>query len=1167
VVVATHFAGLSRRTKMLDTCHAFHSSHMDEILEPFRAVAQTVRFNPPSIPVFSSMTGRLAETGEFERAEYWIEQVRNPVRFGDAFQTLAKAGANVFIELGPSSTLCGLGAACLADVPQMNNVLWLPSLKPDMNESSVIQKDLGKLHMHNVSVDWAAYYSPFGCQRVPLPTYAFQREDFRPPEKHKEDQSKVKEMMFDVNWRPVDTDEVRPRVSIWGFLTPVIETAWTKQVETALSRTDIRLVAVQSLQEAEELDGLLSLWDTDNTEHVAQVAYSFTVKALAQLQDAVRSDFALPLVWITRLAVGTDHDDRSLQIGAGPLWGLMRTARSEHPGMCLRLIDLDHELQGLAKTLVAALGQDNDQTEMAVRRGKLMIPHLERARRDSMLPDADARPLLRTDGAVLVTGGLGSLGGLIVRRLVKSHGVRDLVLTSRRGMESPGANALVAELAKLGAKTTVLRSDIADVEQLRAIMQSFSADRPLRGVIHAAGIVDSGVLSSLTPQKCAMAFAPKVDGLWNLHQLTKENTHIDMFVMFSSISGVMGLPGLAGYAAANSFMDALAYLRRAQGLPATSMGYGVWSGDGMATTLTSTTRAHLSQLGLGFLPPEAGLEMLERAVHRGRALTVAALLDLERLKSYYEGQGGLPCSLRSMLSHVNVSKTVDAGINLRDMLSRVAPEQQGENMLHMVQETIAKALGYTAKHHLDASLPLEELGIDSLTSILIRNHLATMISTALPPNIALLHKNLTSLSNFLLTKLREDSVSDSSSALDDDTTRTSPASSVASHVDMSAIRRGVLDPHIQFSNVSKHKDNGYAYPRTVLVTGPTGFLGAFMVHEFLRRGVDVYCLVRARSSTHAQERMIGALRQYDLWKAAYKPLLRSVVGDLSKPLLGLSEIEFGDLANRIETILHSGALVDWMRPLEEYVGPNIFGTHEVLRLASCGRAKAVHFLSTISTLPIHLGYGLTEYDGEYGYGTSKYLAERMVVAARFRGARASSYRLPFVAASTANGRFRLDRGDFLNNLVSGSLALGAFPSINTDLSAVLPVDYLCNTIATIMTEDQQHIGEDYDFVNPRAPTFDHFFQMMGAPAGCRELLPFSEWHRRALEYAVAHPQSSLARITTILDGYTDKNAGEMMKSLPVSNHIFGLERYPAPLLDENYVRQYLDCLLAAKAQA
>nr|AQV04236.1 SwnK [Slafractonia leguminicola] len=1178
--VMIHMAKLSRKTKVLDTSHAFHSFHMNDMLDDFRAIAQTMRFSPPTIPIISSMTGRLAEAGELEGAEYWVHQARNAVRFSDAFQNLVNAGANVFLELGPTPTLCGLGAACLSDTSQASSALWLPSLNSNKEGSSVIQDSIGALHERNVWIDWAAYFKPFGCRRVLLPTYAFQRETFKPANRTNwygdmskstevhEGVQRVQEMMFEMNWHRVDTNKVPSTRGLWGLLCQSKETAWTKEAQKALSNTGIQLVPVTKLQEAEQLDGLLSLWDYDDADDVVQMAHSLTSKALAQLQEAIRTEFAVPVVWVTRLAVGAGHGDRPVQIGAGPLWGLMRTARSEHPELRLRLIDVDDEVTDLTKTLALALALmlDDNQAEIAIRKGQLLTPQLERANLTAILPNPNPKPLLRTDGAVLVTGGLGDLGGRIARRLVSSHGVRDLVLTSRRGMESPGADALVAQLANLGAKTTIVSGDIADIDSLRSIMRIFTADRPLRGVIHAAGAVDSGILSSLTPQKCATTFAPKVDGLWNLHQLTKDNMDLDLFLMLSSISGVMGLPGLANYAAANSFIDVLAYLRRAQGLPATSVAYGTWGGNGMATTLVSATRTHLSQLGLGFLAPEDGLELLEKAIHQGRALTVAAVLDLEKLRTYYGNQGGVPPFLRSMLGQNDVTKPADRAVNLRDMLVDAAPKQHGSIVLRMVQATIAKALGWAEIDDLDASRPLEEFGIDSLTAVLIRNHLATMTDMVLPPNIALLHPNLKSLSEFLLSQLSVDIRSDSSSAPEDGAASTTPASSVASYVNISAIRRGLLDPSIQFNNVDKQTTACCGYPKTVFVTGPTGFVGAFMVYEFLKRGIDVYCLVRASSVNQAQERMITVLKQYSIWKPEYEPLLKTVVGDLSQPLLGLSEVVFDDLANQVDAILHSGALVDWMRPLEDYVGPNILGTHEVLRLASCGRGKAVHFISTISTLPIHLGYGLNEYDGEYGYGTSKYLAEKMIVAARFRGAIASSYRLPFVAASATNGHFRLDRGDFLNNLITGSLDLGAFPSINADLSTVLPVDYLCNTIATIMTEDQKRVGEDYDFVNSQAPTFDHFFHVMGSASGCKAIIPFSEWHRQALEYAAVHPRSSLARITTVIDGYTDETAGDLMKGLPVGRHVFGRDIYPAPEFNEEYVKQYLNCILAAKTK-
>ena len=1169
--VMVRIAELGRKTKVLNTSHAFHSYHMNSMLDDFKAVTQTIQFRPPKIPVISSMTGRLAKVGELERAEYWVQQARNAVRFIDAFEELANQGANVFLELGPSPTLCGLGAGCLADVSQDSTSLWLPSLKPNMDEISVIQNSLSDLHVRHVPVNWAAYFKPFCCQRVKLPTYAFQRETFQPVKQTwwsggisegtavDEAVQGVGEMMFELNWRRVDTEKVQPRGS-WGLLCPSKQTVWTKEVQKALSNIGIQLTPVSTLQEAEQLDGLLSLWDSD--VDVIQMAHHFTANALAQLQAAIRIGSATPVVWVTRHAVGTGAGDRPVGIGAGPLWGLMRTARSEHPELRLRLIDVDEETDLAILGVALMLG---DHPETAIRKQQLLMPRMEHA---SLVASPPVElPLLRADGAVLVTGGLGDLGGRIARRLVTSHGVCDLVLMSRRGMESPGADAFVAELAKLGAKATIVGGDIADLDNLRSLMRIFTADRPLRGVIHAAGVVDSGVLSSLTPQKCATTFASKVDGLWNLHQLTKD-LDLDLFMMFSSISGVMGLPGLGNYAAANSFIDVLAYLRRAQGLPATSVAYGTWGGDGMATTLVSATRVHLSQLGLGFLAPEVGLKLFEQAIRRGSALTVAAVLDLQRLKAYYEEQGGVPPFMRSLLGHISLEKPIDRSVNLRDILVDAVPEQHESIVLRMVQTTISGALGYTQMDDIDASRPLQDLGIDSLTAVLVRNHLAKLTATALPPNIALLHPDLKSLSNFLLSQmLLSGSESGSSSAPELDAATPSTTASTASHVDVAAIRRGVLDPRLRFNNIVACPTSCSNTPKSVFVTGSTGFVGSFMVHEFLRRDIAVYCLVRAGNNNQAQERIISTLTQYSLWKPEYESLLNSVVGDLSQPLLGLCEVAFDDLANRVDAILHSGALVDWMAPLEDYFGPNILGTHEILRLASYGRGKAVHFISTISTLPIHGGYGLAEHDSEYGYGTSKYLAEKLVVAARFRGAKASSYRLPFVAASATNGHFRLDRGDFLNNLITGSLDLGAFPSINADLSAVLPVDYLCNTIAAIMTEDRQRVGEDYDFVNSQAPTFDGFFKLMATASGGKEIVSFNEWHRRVLEHAAAHPKGSLARITAIVDGYTDETAGALMKGSPVGKHVFGLDIYPAPLLDDEYVHKYLDCIKAVDSRS
>ena len=160
-------------------------------------------------------------------------------------------------------------------------------------------------------------------------------------------------------------------------------------------------------------------------------------------------------------------------------------------------------------------------------------------------------------------------------------------------------------------------------------------------------------------------------------------------------------------------------------------------------------------------------------------------------------------------------------------------------------------------------------------------------------------------------------------------------------------RRGYLEPELQFDNVLAME----AEPEAVFVTGSTGFVGAFLLHELLRANIIAYCLVRADDAEKAMARQVEILQKYDLWKPEYAALLNPVVGDLTQPLFGLSEHEFDQLANQVDAICHSGALVDWMLPLDNYLAPNVVGTHEVLRLASRGRGKAVHVVSTAATLP------------------------------------------------------------------------------------------------------------------------------------------------------------------------------------------------------------------------
>ena len=1227
-LVGTYIAhNLGRKVTPLKVSHAFHSYHINDMLPAFRTVAETIQFNSPKLAIISSLTGKFAEAHRLGQPEYWVQQARKAVLFSDSMEALCcQQGVNIWLEVGPQPVLSGIAASYLNSARAQEGRLpaLLPSLMTGKKDDRwVILNSLAKLHVKHSPIDWPRYFDPFGYQRIQLPTYAFQRQRWsriRTPNtatnprgsiaegKYNSSNNDVapastsssRQHQFEVIWTPIERSEtaIKSGNSSWGLMYPVGQVCWAHNVQIALSYAGVRTVQVKRLEDATGLDGLLCFWDGSSDVDVPQRAFDLTTAALNILQTAANIRFAPPLVWITRGAQMMDGDDNTLphnghkdddgmantkeqHVASAPLWGLMRTARYEHQDLDLRLIDWSSKKDN-AEGLSLALDTSANEPECAIRKGQTFRPLLQRV--DT--PKAQSLAL-RRDGTLLITGALGGIGQHLCKWLVRSHNVRKLVLTSRRGMKAPGAELLVGELAQLGATTTVVACDVGDYSSVKSLMSSFNEDRPLRGVIHAAGLVDSSVLANLTAQQLATTFKAKVEGSWYLHKATQD-MDLDIFMVFSSISGVLGLPGLGNYAAANTFVDALAHLRRAQGLPATSVAYGVWGGKGMGANLSGrTARTHLTRFGLDPLSPADGLESFERAVNSGRALTVAARLDLNRLQSQQEEErGSVPSFFRLLFDQkdqFSSSDKVKADPQpkpLRRVLRESPPKQHAKIVLDMVRETVSKALGYNSSQEVATDVALQDIGFDSLTAVLIRNNLAalTQLKTLSTSNITWNHPNLKSLSQYLLSEIRnEASIRDrnpNTQTFDELPNGARSANGVSSRPDMSLARKGRLDPKITFDSA-----NGRALdrPRSVFMTGATGFVGAFILYELLERGVSAHCLVRAEGKEHGMRRLVTTLTSYCLWNPQYASRLYAVVGNIAEPFFDLGTYEFDRLSDDVDAICHAGALVDWMRPLDEYIGPNVISTHEVLRLASRGRCKAIHVVSTLATLPKYHGLQVHEDDREFGYSTSKYMAERMVSAARWRGAKASVYRVPFVTASATSGHFRLDRGDFLHNLIAGCIEMGSFPILNADLSVVLPVDYLSRTIASIMTDDRARIDHDFDFFHASAPSSEYFFELMSAAAAAEsgndgrnkcDMESFAQWQQRALAYASMHPKSSLARIIAVVDDLTDDSAPSILRGCPPGQYVFGSEIYPAPLVDKHIVGKYYarmrDVELAAK---
>ncbi|MFJ7212994.1 SDR family NAD(P)-dependent oxidoreductase [Amycolatopsis sp. NPDC098790] len=407
----------------------------------------------------------------------------------------------------------------------------------------------------------------------------------------------------------------------------------------------------------------------------------------------------------SRLAIVT----RGADLVRAAVQGLVRSACSENPDR-FALVDLpDGDLPVHAVLAALAAGE----TECEVRDGTVRVPRLARVTGEPGTAAWDPT------GTVLITGGTGVLGGLVARHLVAEHGIRSLLLVSRQGH----APELVADLEAAGALVTVAACDVSDRDALARVLTGVPAEFPLRGVVHAAGVVADGVLGSLTPDGLDAVLAPKADAAWHLHELTKDLTQ---FVLFSSAAGVFGTPGQGNYAAANGFLDALARHRRAAGLPAVSLAWGMWeTRTGLTGGLGETDVARMSQWGVRPLSTAEGLAVFDAACARDEPVLVPVRLDVTAV-------GEVPGLLRGLVA-AKAPIQVEAGLAQR--LATLPEAAQHRALLDLVRGHAAAVLGHPAPDLVEPTRGFLDAGFDSLTALELRNRLAAATGVRLPTTV------------------------------------------------------------------------------------------------------------------------------------------------------------------------------------------------------------------------------------------------------------------------------------------------------------------------------------------------------------------------------------------------------------------------------------------------
>ncbi|MFR9727669.1 SDR family NAD(P)-dependent oxidoreductase [Saccharopolyspora sp. MS10] len=343
------------------------------------------------------------------------------------------------------------------------------------------------------------------------------------------------------------------------------------------------------------------------------------------------------------------------------------------------------------------------------------------------------------EGTVLITGGTGGLGAELARHLVVERGVRHLVLVSRRGSGAPGAVGLRDELVARGAEVTLAACDVADRASAAALLDEVPAGHPLTAVVHTAGVLDDGVVDALTPERLAAVLRPKVDGAWNLHELTA-GMDLAAFVVYSSVSGVLGSAGQANYAAGNVFLDALVRYRRARGLPALSLAWGAWEGgSGMTAGLDERDLRRIGDNGMPPLPVERGLALFDAAIGADEPLVVPLGIGSAPARA----RGEVPAMLRGLVrSTRRTASGTDRGAERVDLAGRLAgmsAAEREQELVRLVRESAASVLGHGSAEAIGAEREFRQLGFDSLTAVELRNRLATATGARLPSTLIFDH--------------------------------------------------------------------------------------------------------------------------------------------------------------------------------------------------------------------------------------------------------------------------------------------------------------------------------------------------------------------------------------------------------------------------------------------
>jgi thioester reductase-like protein len=801
------------------------------------------------------------------------------------------------------------------------------------------------------------------------------------------------------------------------------------------------------------------------------------------------------IVILTAGAVAAGAAQRTHNPAGATLWGLGRVIALEQPASWGGAIDLDPDGEVDPAVVAAAVLDNGGEDQLAFRGDRTLAARLRPA---PVLPAAGSRWPARR-GTVLVTGGLGGIGVEIARWLARA-GAGRIVLAAR---SSPDEN--VRRLRDEDVPVETVRLDVIDPEAVRSVVGGLTE---LRGVIHAAGVSAPQDLAEADEQTYRRAWLPKTVGAWNLHEATRD-LDLDFFVCVSSIAATWGSAHLASYAAGNSFLDALAFCRRALGLPALTVDWGPWAVT--SGLYAEDVMSFLESTGLRQLRPEQCLSILKRLLRAPDPQYVVCAVDWHRYKPVMEAR--VP---RPVLADIDAGSGDDDGSRDQELLDRLAAADGADARRVVLGEFLRSGVAGVLRADVAAVDPDADvftLGLDSLMVLEVVTLCRRRLGALLSPSDFFSRSTLAEWAGHLDEVLRG---ADTGVRREDRQEETRERGGMPEMGTAAIAARAVLPDDI--GPVPGQPD---PEPDRVLLTGATGFVGAFLLDELLAStDAEVYCLVRCAGQPDGAERVRQAVLRYLPWRPDAADRVRIVPGDLARRRLGLSEAEFARLAEEVGAVYHAGAVVDFVHTFDQLAPANIGGTAEILGLAGLGRPKSVHHVSTygIWGLPVPGRDRITETDDistagrlVTGYVQTKWGAEHLAVRSQQRQLPVRTFRLGRVLGDSRTGVCLTTH--FTCRVIKGCVQLGLAPDLGDLEIEMTPVDYVARALVHIARSGAE--GTVFHLINPVKMRFSHLVAYMRRAGWSLDVVDRERWWS-ALQGAVELNRNALHPVMDIV---------------------------------------------------